>query len=86
MMLGALARAYAVLGEEGYRAAAEKNLAFLRANLWEEKTATLYHRWRQGERDSVQLLAGYANLLCRRAGPLRGHAGTRAPGIRRRPG
>ena len=62
MMLGALARAYAVLGGESYRAAAEKNLAFLRANLWEENSRTLYHRWRQGARDSVQLLAGYANL------------------------
>jgi uncharacterized protein YyaL (SSP411 family) len=62
MMLGALARAYAVLGDENCRAAAEKNLAFLRGHLWDEKSKTLYHRWRQGERDSVQLLAGYANL------------------------
>jgi len=62
MMLGALARAYAVLGQESYRAAAERNLAFLRGKLWDEKQKTLYHRWRQGERDSVQLLAGYSNL------------------------
>jgi uncharacterized protein YyaL (SSP411 family) len=62
MMLGALARAYAVLGEESYRAAAEKNLAFLRSKLWDQKSKTLYHRWRQGERDSVQLLASYSNL------------------------
>ena len=34
MMLGALARAYAVLGDQAYRAAAEKNLAFIRAKLW----------------------------------------------------
>ena len=33
-MLGAFARAYAVLGDESYRAAAEKNLAFLKAKLW----------------------------------------------------
>src|SRR6185295_10556444 len=34
LMLGALARAYAVLGDEAYRTAAEKNLAFLQAKLW----------------------------------------------------
>jgi hypothetical protein len=62
MMLGALARAYSVLGDETFRAAAERNLTFLRENLWNEKTATLYHRWRDGERDSVQLLSAYANL------------------------
>ena len=33
-MLGALARAYAVLADETYRAAAEKNLAFIQAKLW----------------------------------------------------
>ena len=63
MMLGALARAYAVLGDETYRAAAEKNLALLQSKLWDAPNKTLYHRWRDGERDSVQLLTGYANLL-----------------------
>jgi uncharacterized protein len=63
LMLGAMARAYAVLGEEKYRAAAEKNLAFLREKLWDEKSKTLFHRWRDGGRDSVQLLQGYAFLL-----------------------
>ena len=63
LMLGAMARAGAVLGEERYRAAAEKNLAFLKAKLWDARTRTLYHRWRDGERDSVQLLEGYAFLL-----------------------
>jgi uncharacterized protein YyaL (SSP411 family) len=63
LMLGAMARAYAVLGDEQYLAAAEKNLAFLQARLWDGKTKTLYHRWRDGERDSVQLLEGYAYLL-----------------------
>ncbi len=33
-MLGAFARASAVLGEEKYRAAAEKNLAFIQEKLW----------------------------------------------------
>ena len=63
LMLGALARAYAVLGDEAHRTAAERNLAFLRAKLWDGPTKTLYHRWREGERDSVQLLAAYAFLL-----------------------
>ncbi len=63
MMLGAVARAYAVLGDEQYLAAATKNLGFLQAKLWDAKTKTLYHRWRDGERDNVQLLDAYANLL-----------------------
>jgi uncharacterized protein YyaL (SSP411 family) len=63
LMLGALARASAVLGDPAYRAAAEKNAAFLKARLWGAKTHTLYHRWRDGECDHVQLLEGYAFLV-----------------------
>ncbi|HWX20844.1 MAG TPA: thioredoxin domain-containing protein [Candidatus Binatia bacterium] len=64
LMLGALARAYAVLGDERYRAAAEKNVGFIQAKLWEPGTpGTLYHRWREGERDQAQLLGAYASLL-----------------------
>ena len=63
LMLGSLARAYSVLGDETYRHAAEKNVHFLRTKLWEAKSKTLYHRWRDGERDSVQLLEAYAFLL-----------------------
>jgi uncharacterized protein YyaL (SSP411 family) len=94
LMLGAMARGYAVLGDEKYRAAAEKNLAFLQAKLWQPGArpsglrtpdseeeyknearlaapddgraaapGTLYHRWREGERDQAQLLGGYASLL-----------------------
>ena len=63
LMLGAMARAYAVLGDELYRAAAEKNLAFIQAKLWDTKTKTLFHRWRDGERDNVQLLEAYAFQL-----------------------
>lgn len=62
-MLSAFARAYAILGDESYRAAAEKNLAFLQSRLWDAKTKTLYHRWRDGERDTVQLQEAYAFLL-----------------------
>ena len=63
LMLGAMARAYAVLGSENYRSAAEKNLAFIHAKLWDADTKKLYHRWRDGERDQVQLLESYAFLL-----------------------
>jgi len=63
LMLGAFARAAVVLSGKTYRAAAEKNLQFLREKLWDEKSKTLFHRWRDGERDSVQLLEGYAFLL-----------------------
>ena len=63
LMLGAFARAYAVLGDVPYRVAAEQNLAFLQARLWDAETRTLYHRWREGERDEVQLLDAYAFLL-----------------------
>jgi uncharacterized protein len=63
LMLGAMARAYAVLGDVRYLKAAERNLAFLQASLWDAEGKTLYHRWREGERDGVQLLDGYAFLL-----------------------
>jgi uncharacterized protein YyaL (SSP411 family) len=63
LMLGAFARASTVLGDEKYRAAAETNLKFIQEKLWNGKTKTLYHRWRDGERDHVQLLEGYAFLL-----------------------
>ena len=63
LMLGALARASVVLGEDAIRAAAEKNLAFIQSRLWDAESRTLYHRWRDGERDSVQLLDAYAYLL-----------------------
>jgi uncharacterized protein YyaL (SSP411 family) len=72
LMLSALARAGIVLGEQKYLEAAKKNLRFIREKLWESKSATgnrqsqigaLFHRWRDGERDQVQLLEGYAFYL-----------------------
>jgi uncharacterized protein YyaL (SSP411 family) len=63
LMLGAMARAAAVLDKESYRAAARMNAAFLRSKLWDAPKRTLYHRWREGERDKVELLEGYAFLL-----------------------
>ena len=63
LMLGSMARASVVLGDQKYRIAAEKNLSFLWEKLWDEKSKTLFHRWRDGESDQVQLLEGYAFLL-----------------------
>ncbi|HVY13180.1 MAG TPA: thioredoxin domain-containing protein, partial [Alphaproteobacteria bacterium] len=40
LMLSALARAYAILGDESYRAAAEKNIQFIESKLWDAKTKT----------------------------------------------
>jgi len=63
LMLGSLARAGVVLKDDDYLKAAVKNFEFLRTKLWDAKTQTLYHRWRDGARDSVQLLEAYAFLL-----------------------
>jgi uncharacterized protein len=63
LMLGAMARASVVLDDPTYRAAAEKNLAFLQSKLWDPASKTLYHRWRDGQRDSTQLQESYAFLL-----------------------
>lgn len=63
MMLGAIARASVVLKDPSYQKAAERNLAFLQGHLWDSTRRILSHRWREGERDGVQLLEGYANLL-----------------------
>jgi uncharacterized protein YyaL (SSP411 family) len=120
LMLGAMARAYAILDDEKYRAAAEKNLAFIREKMWVAAgilpavetgvppggqgvdnpkcagipdtipvgkmppstaggmpAATLHHRWRDGERDNVQLLEDYAFLL---SGVVDLYEATLAPG------
>jgi uncharacterized protein YyaL (SSP411 family) len=63
LMLGALARAAVVLDDAGTRAAAEKNFAFVRSKLWDATSRTLFHRWRDGARDTAQILESYAFLL-----------------------
>jgi uncharacterized protein YyaL (SSP411 family) len=63
LMLGAFARAGVVLGEPAYLEAAARNLAFIQERLWDAPGRTLYHRWREGERDTAQLLDDYTFLL-----------------------
>jgi len=63
LLLGQLARAAVILDDPAYRRAALANYEFLRSKLWDPGTKTLYHRWRDGARDSVQLLDAYAFLL-----------------------
>jgi uncharacterized protein YyaL (SSP411 family) len=63
LMLGALSRASIILDHKEALAAAKKNFAFVKATLWDASTKTLYHRWRDGARDSAQLLSAYAFYL-----------------------
>ena len=63
LMLGAIARAGVVLNEPEYLKAAQANLTFLQRELWDAESKTLYHRWREGQRDDIQLLDAYAFLL-----------------------
>jgi uncharacterized protein YyaL (SSP411 family) len=63
LMLGAIARAGRVLGEPRYLEAAGRNLEFIQSKLWDDQAGRLYHRWRDGERDSTQLLETHAFLL-----------------------
>ena len=67
LMLGAFARASAVLNEPHYRNAAEQDLRFIQKHLWvaghDQAGPALFHRWRDGQSDNVQLLEDYAFLL-----------------------
>ncbi len=63
LMLGAFARAGIILGDDNYLAAAEKNAQFLRRELWDKGSQSLFHCWRLGQRDQVELLEGYAFVL-----------------------
>ena len=63
LLLGSLARAGVVMDEPAWLSAARKNFTFVTTKLWDPATKTLYHRWRDGERDTTQLLTAYANYL-----------------------
>jgi uncharacterized protein YyaL (SSP411 family) len=58
-----MARAGVVLGDADLLKAAQANFAFVRGQLWDAGSATLYHRWRDGGRDEAQLLSAYAFYL-----------------------
>jgi len=62
LMIGALARASHVLGEPEYLKVAEKAHRFIKAKLWDGE-GTLYHRWREGERDASKQSGSYLHLL-----------------------
>ena len=63
LMIAAMARAGRVLEEPRYLAAAVKAHRFVVAKLWDEKSGVLYHRWREGERDSSQQAESYLYFL-----------------------
>ena len=63
LMISALSRSYQVLGEKRYLEAAKNAAIFLRKNLYDDKTSTLFKRWRQGERKIVGMADDYAFLI-----------------------
>jgi uncharacterized protein len=62
LMLGAFARAGIVLGRADYLNTAEKALAFIKHSMWDDSANVLYHRWRAGHHDQIQLLSAYSFL------------------------
>jgi hypothetical protein len=63
MMIGALARGGAILGEGKLLAAAERAASFLRANLYDEGQQALKRRFRAGESGLAGQLDDYAALV-----------------------
>lgn len=62
MMMGAAARAYGILGDPRHLHLARQNWKFLKTHLWDGEVGTLYHRWRDGSRDSVEILDAHAHV------------------------
>ena len=63
LMLGAMARAYAVLGRGEDLASAENCFSFVWKTFWDAESGRLAHRWREGALDAVPLFQGYAYFL-----------------------
>jgi uncharacterized protein len=63
LMITAFAKGAQVLGEPRYAQAAGRCAAFLKRHLYDEKTQTLYRRWRDGERLVPGIADDYAFLI-----------------------
>jgi uncharacterized protein YyaL (SSP411 family) len=63
LMISALSKSYQVLGEKRYLEAARNAAIFLRKNLYDDKTCTLFKRWRKGERKIPGMADDYAFLI-----------------------
>ena len=60
LMISAFAKAYQVFGDEVYLTRAKKSIDFILANLYNSKTNTLLHRYRDGEAKIEGTLEDYA--------------------------
>ncbi len=63
LMIGAFSKLYGVTGNTQYRDLADHSLSFIQQTMWNPDALKLYHRWRNGDRDDIQLLSAYAFLL-----------------------
>ncbi len=63
LAISAFARAAQVLGDEGYRTAAERAASFLQARLFEPSTGRLARSYRAGIRDELGFAEDYAFLI-----------------------
>jgi uncharacterized protein YyaL (SSP411 family) len=76
LMIGALARAGALLREPRYRAAAERAASFVLKHLVDPASGTLLHTWREGRARVAAYLDDYAFLI---SGLLELHAASGEP-------
>lgn len=63
LMCTAYARAYAALGDEAYRTAAERNLHFLLEKMTKDEGPGLYHTYKNGQAQYDAFLEDYAFLI-----------------------
>jgi uncharacterized protein YyaL (SSP411 family) len=63
LMISALARGAQVLGERAYHDLAARAADFLRTELWDVRTGTLYRTWRGGRSDIPGFAEDYAFLI-----------------------